>query len=162
MAECPVCQAELAITFIPLDTAPLLVEENGKPHTCGPSSPEPRTFTICLPAGLELLNANERPHWAKKARITRELRKAAWACARSARVPRLERATVLVEYQPPPTSRTRDGGNWAPSGKALIDGCRDAGVFPDDNSRHVVQESYKIGEPYPKGRIVLHITEVAG
>jgi hypothetical protein len=42
----------------------------------------------------------------------------------------------------------------------MIDGCRDAGVFPDDDSRHVVEESYRIGEPYPQGRMVLHVTEV--
>jgi hypothetical protein len=157
ITSCPVCSAEVREDRDPLGDR-ILLGEDGAPHTC----PSPRTFTITLPPGLELLNANDRPHWAKKARIVRELRRAAWACARSARIPRLERATVLVEYQPPPASRTRDAGNWAPTGKALIDGCRDAGVFPDDNSRHVVQESYRIGEPYPKGRIVLRITEAAG
>lgn len=119
-----------------------------------------RTFTIEMPAGLELVNANDRMHWARKARIVRELRKAGWACARKARVPRLDRVRVTVEYQPPTASRARDAGNWAPTGKALIDGCRDAGVLPDDNSKHVEEEAYRIGKPYPRGRIVLVLTEV--
>ena len=119
-----------------------------------------RTFRIEMPAGLELVNANDRMHWAKKARIVRDLRTAGWACAVNAKVPRLDRVRVTVVYQPPTASRARDAGNWAPTGKALIDGLRDAGVLPDDNSRHVVEEAYRIGEPYPRGRVVLEITEV--
>lgn len=121
----------------------------------------PRTWTVALPAGIRLLNANERLHWAKRASITRDIRKAAWACAKAAQVPPLARARIAVEYQPPRKSRTRDGGNWSPSGKAAIDGLRDAGVIRDDESRIVTEEAYRIGEPYPRGRLVLHVTEVA-
>lgn len=123
---------------------------------------EPRTFVIEMPAGLRLLNANQRPHWAVKNRITRQLRTASFAIAKRDKVPRLDRVRIVVEYQPPQRARSRDAGNWAPSGKALIDGLRDAKVLPDDNSRHVVEEAYRIGEPYPAGRMVLHVTEVAG
>ena len=128
------------------------------------SGPEPaaagRTFVIEMPAGLRLLNANQRPHWALRSRIVGELRKASFTIARRDRIPRLDRVRILVEYQPPQRTRSRDAGNWAPSGKALIDGIRDAKVIPDDNSRHVLEESYRIGEPFPLGRMVVYVTEV--
>ena len=119
-----------------------------------------RSWVIELPAGTELLNANQRHGWRYKARITKDLRETAGWAARIARVPALERVRIAVEYQPPRVTRSRDGGNWAPSGKACIDGLRDAGVLPDDNSRHVLSETYSIGEPYPRGRLVLVISEV--
>ena len=125
-----------------------------------------RTFTLEMPAGLKLVNANARyAHPAIRGMDLAELRKAAWAIARNAlragQLVPLDRCRIVVEYQPPRTTRRRDGGNWAPTGKALIDGCRDAGLFPDDNSEHVTEEAYRIGEPFPKGRVVLFITEVA-
>jgi crossover junction endodeoxyribonuclease RusA len=131
------------------------------------AAPGSRTFTLEMPAGLKLVNANERyPHPAVRGRVIAELRKAAWATAhnalRAGRLARMDRVRIIVEYQPPRKTRRRDGGNWAPTGKALIDGCRDAGVIPDDDSAHVLLESYRIGEPFPKGRIVLFITEVPG
>ena len=67
--------------------------------------------------GHPVFNANERPHWAAKGRIVHDLRLAAFACAKNARIPRLERVRVVVEYQPPKVSRDRDAGNWAPTGK---------------------------------------------
>lgn len=122
----------------------------------------PRSWVIELPAGMELLNANQRHSWRHKARVTKVLRETAGWAARIAKVPRLERVRIAVEYQPPKLSRSRDGGNWAPSGKACIDGLRDAGVLPEDHSLHVLSETYSIGQPYPRGRLVLTITEVPG
>lgn len=119
------------------------------------------TYVLEMPPGLRLLNANHRPHWAVKARITRELRKAAWAIARRDRIPPLGQVRIVVEYQPPSNGRRRDAANWAPTGKALIDGLRDAGVIADDNSRQLVEEAYRIGLRYPRGRMVLHITAAA-
>ena len=66
--------------------------------------PEPRTWTLELPAGMRLLSLNDRLHWSVKGRITRDLRIAAWTLARQAQIPPLERATVTVEYNPPPRS----------------------------------------------------------
>jgi crossover junction endodeoxyribonuclease RusA len=120
----------------------------------------PRTWTLEMPAGMKLLNANQRPHWAAKGRIVAALRLAAFACAKNAHIPPLKQVRIVVEYQPPRKIRKRDGGNWAPTGKALIDGIRDAKIIPDDDSGHVVEEAYRIGEPYPLGRMVVHITEV--
>ena len=46
-----------------------------------------RTFTIPLPAGLKLLNLNDRIHFAERYRRTQELKKAAWAVARHKKIP---------------------------------------------------------------------------
>jgi crossover junction endodeoxyribonuclease RusA len=119
----------------------------------------PRTFTLALPPGLALLSLNDRGHWAARYRRSEALKKAAWALALSQRVPRLERVSVTVEYQPRDLRR-RDGDNIAASAKALIDGLRAAGVLPEDDSRHVTEVTCRIGSLYPKGRLVLTLTEV--
>jgi crossover junction endodeoxyribonuclease RusA len=123
----------------------------------------PRTWTIALPAGMRLLSLNDRHHWSVKGRITRDLRVAAWTLARQAKIPPLAQAKVTVEYQPPPTTRRRDLDNVGPaSGKPAIDGIRDAHVLEDDDTRYLTEVTYRIGEPFPKGRLVLTITEVTG
>lgn len=115
-----------------------------------------------MPPGMLLLNANQRLHWSEKGRRVKALREASMVLARNARVPLLKCARVVVEYQPPRKSRARDAGNWAPTGKALIDGLRDARVLPDDDSSHLLSEEYRIGPVFEHGRMLLHITEVTG
>jgi crossover junction endodeoxyribonuclease RusA len=121
-----------------------------------------RTFTIELPAGLAVLNLNKRLHWARERAIAKELRLAAWAMARQQRIPHLYRARIVVEYQPPRTSRRRDAENIpAPSGKHAVDGLVDAKVLTDDECpRYVEKIEHLIGKPHPRGRLVLHVTEV--
>ena len=120
-----------------------------------------RSFRLEMPARLELVSANDRLHWAVRNRRGQQLRKAAWALARQARIPLLERAVITAEYQPPLISRLRDADNLAPSVKYLIDGLVDAGVLPDDNARHVTQVTYRLGDPFPGGRLVLHVEETS-
>jgi Holliday junction resolvase RusA-like endonuclease len=106
-----------------------------------------------------LLSLNGREHWAERARRTQELKKAAWAVALQAKVPRLKRASIVVEYQPP-DRRRRDADNPAPSAKACIDGIVAAGVLFDDACpQYVTDIRCTIGEPHPGGRIVLRVTE---
>jgi len=121
-----------------------------------------RTFTLELPAGLKTLSLNDRHHWSEKNRRAAELKKAAWAMALKAKVPHLERVSLVVEYQPP-DKRHRDGENVPiASGKHAIDGLVAAGVIPDDECpRYVAGIWCTIGEVFPKGRLVLHLTEVA-
>lgn len=121
-----------------------------------------REFVIALPAGLPLLSLNDRKHWAASQVIGQQIKKAAWAMARSmvpATAPPLERVTVTVEYQPP-DKRRRDADNLAASGKPAIDGLVLAGVLPDDNSEHVTAVHYTIGPVCPRGRLVLHVREL--
>jgi crossover junction endodeoxyribonuclease RusA len=119
-----------------------------------------RTFTIELPPGLPMLSLNDRDHWAARKRRSDELLKAAWAMALAARIPPLERVSVLAEYQPP-DMRHRDADNPVASVKACIDGIVKAGVLPDDECpRYITEVICRIGEPYPRGRLVLTLTEV--
>ena len=118
-----------------------------------------RTFTIALPAGLKLLSLNGREHWAEKGRRHKALKNAAWAMARQAQIPRLERVSVVVEYQPR-DRRERDPDNISPSGKAALDGLVAAKILADDSKTYVTGVRGVIGEPYPGGRLVLHLTEV--
>lgn len=118
-----------------------------------------RSWSVALPAGLTLLNANRRMHWARRAELTRNIRAASFACVKSAKVPRLRRAQIVVEFRPP-DRRRRDVHNLYPSAKAAIDGLVDAGVLPDDSDRYLVGPDMRAGEVAPLARLVLHITEL--
>jgi crossover junction endodeoxyribonuclease RusA len=118
------------------------------------------TYTIALPAGLKLLSLNDRLHWRERNSRAQELKRAAWVMALNAKVPRLERVSVVVEYQPP-DRRERDADNISPAGKAALDGIVAARILRDDSKTYVTGVRCVIGEPFPKGRLVLHLTEVA-
>lgn len=131
--------------------------------TPGPAAVrEPRVFTVRLPAGLELLNANVQLHWSVRARRSRNIRDAARWMARHGKVPRLERARIDFVVNPKAGARRFDPHNWWPSAKAAIDGLVDAGVLPDDNSAHLVASEARAGRPVKGGRLDLVITEVLG
>ena len=120
----------------------------------------PRTYTIALPAGMKLLSQNMRLHHFERNRRAQVLKTAAWLTVLREKIPPLERVSIVVEYQPR-DSRDTDPDNVPPaSGKPCIDGIVAAGILPDDNSRYVTSVSGKIGPKFPRGRIVLHITEV--
>jgi hypothetical protein len=115
------------------------------------------TWTVELPAGIPLLNANRRQYWAAKAKLTRALREAALVCARRDHVPALDRAHIVVEYRPG-DRRRRDVHNLYPSAKAAVDGLVDAGVLPDDADQYLVGPDMRLGPVEKPGRLVLHIT----
>ena len=122
-------------------------------------TPAGRTFTIALPAGLKLLSLNDRLHYGQRYRRSQDIKKAACVMALKAKVPRLERVSVVVEYQPR-DRRERDADNISPSGKAALDGIVAAKVLADDSKTYVTGVRCIIGEPYPLGRLVIHLTEV--
>lgn len=117
-----------------------------------------RSWSVALPAGLPLLNANRRQHHMAKARLTRAIRDVAHMLARSDRVPALERAHIVCEYRPP-DRRRRDVHNLFPSAKAAVDGLVDAGVLPDDSDEYLTGPDMRLGEVVKDGQLVLHITE---
>lgn len=142
------------------------------PGQAGPRTPErrhsparptflAREWRLHMPPGMTLLNANHRPHWSTRARITKELRWAAYVLSKQARIPRLERAHVWCIYEPPRTRAVKDVGNLSVSAKALVDGAIvDAGVLPDDSDTYLVGPDMRRGTPYPQGRLVLLIAEL--
>lgn len=119
------------------------------------------SWVIELPAGMVLINANDRLHWAAKMRLTKTIRDAAHVITRQAKVPRLERARIDFIVHPGPKMRRRDPGNWSLSAKAAVDGVVDAGVLADDSSEFLEGPFPHIGEPRPRPQLVLRITELA-
>lgn len=119
----------------------------------------PRTWTVELPAGLPMLNANRRVHWRVRHERTKAIREAAYLIAQG-QVPPLARAHVVGEYRPP-DRRRRDVSNLFPSFKAAIDGALvDTGALPDDSDEYLVGPDMRIGEVEKLGRLVLHVTEL--
>ena len=118
-----------------------------------------RAWTLEFPPGLPLLSLNGRLHWSERSRRNAAWKKAAWALAAAAHVPPLGRVTIAAEYQPP-DRRRRDADNVMLAVKSCIDGIVATGALAGDDSRFVAGVSCRIGERYPKGRLVLVITEL--
>lgn len=93
-----------------------------------------RTLPI---ARAGLLTANDKPHWARKAALTKQLRRWGYLLAREGQgVARLHLTRARVEFEfAYPDRRRRDRHNLAPTVKALMDGLIDAGLLPDDSDR---------------------------
>lgn len=147
----------------------LLVAGGHRPTTATPTGP--RRYTIALKPGLELLNANQRPHFHKRAAITSALRGGAMEAATEHRQlmadlaaakpgPLLQRAHILGVLHPPTAGR-RDPANWYPTFKAAVDGLVDAGLLEDDDHEHVLGPDMRLGHKVKDGQIVLHVTELA-
>lgn len=84
-----------------------------------------------------VLNANSRPHWRRRAESTKAVRLIArHAAARMYPVLDTRPAVVDVHVWKARGGRY-DPANLAPAAKAVVDGLVDAGVFVDDDYRHV-------------------------
>ena len=82
----------------------------------------------------KLITANDKMHWAARARLTKQIRQWGYLLGREGEgVARLglTHARVEVEFAYP-DRRRRDRSNLAPTVKALMDGLIDAGLLPDD------------------------------
>ena len=100
------------------------------------------TLTLTVHA-TNLLTANQRLHWARKAAITRTLRHTAALSARAQDVGTFERARIVV-YVSWPTRHRRDVANVSLTVKAFVDGLVDAGVLPDDDDRHLIGPDLRV------------------
>lgn len=120
----------------------------------------PPSWRVELPAGLFLLNDNQRLNKWRKAEYIDLIRKASGFAARAAKVPTLQRIHVFYVVHPKPGIRRRDPGNWSPTAKAGIDGLVDAGVVPDDNSDRVLGGDPRIGPAVKGSQFVLWITDL--
>ncbi|MET9318783.1 hypothetical protein ABZX75_01075 [Streptomyces sp. NPDC003038] len=118
-----------------------------------------RRFTVRLPPGLDLLNANDRLHHHQRAQKTRALRQAARFASRS--LPQLHRVHVIGVLHPK-DRRRRDAANWYPTFKALLDGMVDQGVLQDDDHTRLVGPDMRIGEVAASPRLALHIRDLGG
>lgn len=85
----------------------------------------------------KLITANDKPHWATRARLTKQIRQWGYLLGREGEgVARLglTHARVEIEFAYP-DRRRRDRSNLAPTVKALMDGLIDAELLPDDADR---------------------------
>lgn len=103
-------------------------------------------FYIPLVAGDRLwITANQRLFWADRSRRTRAWRDYACDEARRRNLPMLPLARVVCELHFA-DNRRRDPANWSPTAKACIDGLVDAGLFADDDHKHVIGPDMRIGD----------------
>lgn len=97
------------------------------------------------------LSANDRMHWAPKSKRTKALRELGRELAESADLPAFDVAHIAAFIGYPRNGRA-DPANASPTVKALIDGLVDAGVFPDDDSTHVIGPTHLRGNKCPAGQ----------
>ncbi|MFB7219368.1 hypothetical protein [Streptomyces sp. NPDC056227] len=129
-----------------------------------------RRFTITLPAGLFLLNENQKLHYRVRSGHVKALRSAAMEqCSEDAAM-----RAALAEANPGPvlehayilgvvhlgTRRLFDPANFYPSFKATIDGLVDAGVLEDDNHTRLIGPDMRMGPVAKGGQLALHIQEL--
>lgn len=136
------------------------------------------TLYVVTVTGPEFLNANDRQHWSKRARLTHQWRTNAGWAVRAARVPRITGKAHITAVILFPDRRRRDPGNWYPTVKACIDGLTDRwvkpvahvdyacvlrGILPDDDAAHLdgpdIRSRVEPGIRTPT--VELHITEVS-
>ena len=121
-------------------------------------------YELTIPAPADWINANQRHHWAERARLTRAWRNAALIYARQARLPKLERAHITATVHKT-HRRTYDAHNLVLTAKACIDGLvtgkgrvRGYGLLPDDSNEHLTGPDMRAGDPRPEPCLVLTIT----
>jgi crossover junction endodeoxyribonuclease RusA len=95
-----------------------------------------REFTFRIPWTSPPLTSNQRLHWAKKAKITREVRGLTKVLVR--KVPDMDRIEVSLEWVVN-TNHRRDVDNTVPTLKAICDGIVDAEIVPDDTPQWMVK-----------------------
>lgn len=95
----------------------------------------------------EMLNANDRPHWTQKAKITARLRRLGEIRGRKGKTTTFNknRPCGLIITVFSPTKRRMDPPNLYPTIKALVDGLTDAGVWTDDNHEVIKYMTFQYG-----------------
>ena len=97
------------------------------------------TVTVYPPCWL---SANDRLHWAEKARRTKALRAMGFSAWHRAGRPTYDRARLTVDITWP-DRRQRDAANAHPTIKALVDGMvhpgpKVRGILPDDSDEYLL------------------------
>jgi crossover junction endodeoxyribonuclease RusA len=99
------------------------------------------TVAFTIPADL-WLSANDRRHWADKAKRTKGLRQLGYYELPNELLSANLGTTHVAAFIGYPRNGRVDPANAAPTVKALIDGMVDAGVWPDDDSTYVIGPTY--------------------
>ena len=107
-------------------------------------------WSLKLPYQRPPLHANQRLHWAAKARMTKRARELSALLARSEGIPACRQVRVRLLWCVS-DRRRRDPSNVVPTQKPLVDGLVDAGVVPDDTPKWV-REDMPVIQLVEKGR----------
>ena len=119
------------------------------------------SLTLTIPAPCDWLNANQRLHWAEKARRVKAWRYAAHIAVLSQRGPRLFDVPVYITVTiHKPRAGRFDATNWAPTGKALIDGLVDSGLLEDDDNTRVIGPDMRAGEKRAEPCVVVRVEAI--
>lgn len=131
---------------------------------------ERREWSLPL-AFTKPLNLNDRPSISVGAMHARRREVKAWRkhaadLALAAGIPRLERFTAVLHYQPR-DNRKRDTHNLIRALKPLVDGLVDAGVCVDDDTEHYrgtepVIHSARTREPGRLWLVVIDLSDEPG
>jgi crossover junction endodeoxyribonuclease RusA len=106
-----------------------------------------------LPWTTPPLSLNQRLDRHKKARLTREIREAAFLLAKHHKVTKgCSKIRVTLVYQPL-DRRRRDAINLVPVLKAVEDGLVDARIVPDDTPVYLDPVMPQIHEPFPGQKV---------
>ena len=110
----------------------------------------------------EILSANDKVHWAVRARLTKQLRQWGYLLGREGEgVARLGLTHARVEFEfAYPDRRRRDRSNLALTVKAIMDGLIDAGLLPDDSDRFLDGPHTVIADHLAGKRLGVHLYEV--
>lgn len=114
--------------------------------------------TVTVGAPGPFATTNQRHHWSVRNKITQAWRTAA---AWQARADRLKPVAGPVHIEAQicrADSRRFDLDGHAPTVKACVDGLRDAGVLPEDDTRHVPSLTLTAGPKSEVACIVLTLT----
>lgn len=118
---------------------------------------------IEVPAPTRWINANDRSHWARRARLTKLWRNMTAARAREVHngppLPGLVRIECRVHKT---TNRPYDIENLSLTGKACVDGLRDAGVIAEDTIKHVAGVDMRDGGKRPAAGVTIIIEPAGG
>lgn len=103
---------------------------------------------IVLPFTNPPLRSNARKHWAAKAAITRDIRRATANVTKAAKLPPINGPVHVRFIWTVTDNRRRDAGASAPTLKAALDGLVDAGLLAGDHHQIVRSETcaIEIGE----------------
>lgn len=128
-------------------------------------------WTLPLAFTKPPLSLNDSPTMTRGARMARaakvkKVRRHAYDLATGAHIPRLERFTAELHYQPR-DNRARDGMNLYATLKPLVDGLIDAGVCKDDDRAHFVDNAPTIhdakrGQPGRMWLVVVDLGHLPG
>lgn len=107
---------------------------------------------IELPYGTPPLNANQRLHWAAKARITSQLRRECRLLYKVAKLPRKAVSVEMSLHYAPARNGRRDADNLVPTLKVCADALVDHGTVPDDTPEYMTKHMPVIHPKHTTGQ----------